>query len=58
MDSDVRNILAYEKVVGSEGTAVLYLDGHAEWVSLEQLEAELAQTGERLGRDLPVEYGE
>ncbi len=45
-----RNVLAYEKVIGDEGTNVLLLDGHVEWMDVESFARALAETEKRLGR--------
>lgn len=56
--SDVRNVLAYEKVLGDEGTNVLFVDGHVEWMDVASFAAALRSTYERLNRmdELPPEY--
>lgn len=53
--SDPRNVLAYERIVGDEGTNVLFLDGHVEFMKLPAFEAALRATAERLGRPLEAE---
>ena len=54
---DARNIVAYERIIGDEGTNVLFLDGHVEWMKLEDLKRALQATYERLGRadEIPTE---
>jgi hypothetical protein len=49
---DSKNVLAYEKpeTHGYAGTLVLFMDGHVDWMTMEQLEDVLAKTHERLGR--------
>jgi prepilin-type processing-associated H-X9-DG protein len=49
--SDVRNILAYERIFDDEGTNALHVDGHVEWMSIERFKQELSQTYQRLGRE-------
>lgn len=58
--ADVRNVLAYERVGGEEGTCVLFVDGHVEWLKLPEFRAALRDTYRRLGRpdDLPREFRE
>lgn len=48
-------VLAYEKPVNHdhEGTNVLYLDSHVEWVKMDRLRRDLERTYERLGREMP-----
>lgn len=48
---DSQNVVAYERIIGSEGTNVLFLDSHVEWVSLPRLRVLLEQTYARLGRE-------
>lgn len=48
---DMRNVLAYERVIGSEGTNVLFLDSHVEWMTLDRFKQALIDTYERLGRE-------
>jgi hypothetical protein len=55
-NDDIRNVLAYERFVGDEGTAVLYLDGHVEWLSEWEARDEIRATYERLGREVPEEF--
>jgi len=54
---DVRNIVAYERIIGDEGTNVLFLDGHVEWMKLDAFKRALQATYERLGRadEMPAE---
>ena len=55
--NDPRNVLAYDNPAGlqaNDGVNVLYVDGHVQFVPLDELDAELIQTKERLGRKLPV----
>ena len=49
--NDPRNVLAYERIIGDEGTSVLFLDGHAEWMKLEPFKQALLETYQRLGRE-------
>lgn len=57
---DPGNILAYEKVIGSEGTNVLFIDGRVEWMELADFERALRETYKRLGREeeIPPQYRE
>jgi prepilin-type processing-associated H-X9-DG protein len=48
--ADARNIVAYERVIGDEGTNVLFSDGHVEWMKLDAFKRALQATYERLGR--------
>jgi len=48
---DVRNILAYERIIGKEGTNVLFLDGHVQWMRLDGFKQALLKTYERLARE-------
>ncbi|MBN2445473.1 MAG: hypothetical protein JXO22_02015, partial [Phycisphaerae bacterium] len=59
-NDDARNILAYERPLGDEGTAVVYLDGHAEWVDTWRFGEDLRGTYKRLDREdeIPEEYRE
>ncbi len=50
-DADLRNVLAYEKLYGDEGTNVLFVDGHVEWMQVWDFEDALRETYERLGRE-------
>jgi len=54
---DPRNVLAYETPISDEGTSVLFVDGHVEWMRPEPLTAALRATFQRLGRpeELPPE---
>ncbi len=54
---DVHNIVAYERIIGDEGTNVLFLDGHVEWMKLDAFKRALQATYERLGRtdEMPAE---
>lgn len=58
IDDDVRNVLGYEMLYGDEGTAVLFLDGHVQWMREGDFRTVLAATASRLGRELEVVYGE
>lgn len=49
--SDARNIVAYERVIGDEGTNALFLDGHVEWLKLDRFKQVLLETYQRLGRE-------
>lgn len=48
---DPRNIVAYERIIGDEGTNVLFVDGHVEWMSLDRFKQALLETYQRLGRE-------
>lgn len=52
---DARNILAYENPENydNEGTAVLFVDSHVEFMPLEAFREALEDTYRRLGRDMP-----
>ncbi len=51
---DPGNIIAYENPVFlSEGTNVLYLDGHTVWVRPDEFLRDLEATYKRLGREMP-----
>lgn len=57
-DSDARNILAYERIYDDDGTLVLFVDGHAEFIKpLETFKKALLDTYTRLGRqdEIPPE---
>lgn len=60
VDFNARNVLAYERVIGHEGTNVLFADGHVEWMHLVAFRDAVRGTYERLGRsdDLPGEFRE
>ncbi len=47
---DARNVVAYERVIGDEGTSVLFLDGHVEWMTLDRFKQALIDTYQRLDR--------
>jgi prepilin-type processing-associated H-X9-DG protein len=49
--TDARNVIAYERVMGKEGTNVLFLDGHVEWMKLGDFKAALLKTYQRLDRE-------
>lgn len=55
-DNAWASVLAYEKLVGNEGTAVAFLDGHVEWVKMDRLKPLMKETYKRLGKDLPAEF--
>jgi prepilin-type processing-associated H-X9-DG protein len=57
-ESRPTNILAYERLIGDEGTNVLFIDGHVEWMKVEAFRSALRETYERLNRaaDLPKEF--
>lgn len=57
-DSNPRNVLAYERVIDAEGTNVLFLDGHVEWMKLEPFKQALRETYRRLNREseIPAEF--
>lgn len=50
-------VLAYENIVDDEGTNVLWLDAHVEWIKLDDFKRRLHQTYVALGREaeLPPE---
>jgi prepilin-type processing-associated H-X9-DG protein len=48
---DPRNVVAYEKIISDEGTNVLFLDGHVEWMKLDGFKQALVKTYQRLGRE-------
>lgn len=48
--NDPRNVIAHERVMGDEGTNVLFLDGHVEWLPPERFVQALVETYQRLGR--------
>lgn len=48
---DVRNVIAYERLMGDEGTNVLFLDGHVQWISVEAFKRDLLKTYQRLDRE-------
>lgn len=50
-DSDPRNVLAYERVRDDEGTNVLFVDGHVEFMKLPRFKRVLRETYRRLGRE-------
>lgn len=54
-DMNVRNILAYEKLedFNNEGTNVLFLDSHVEYMTKDAFDKALAETLKRLGREAP-----
>ena len=45
--SNPRNVLAYELVIGEEGTNVLFIDGHVEWLRPAEFERVLQESYER-----------
>ena len=53
-DSDPRNVLAYERMLDGEGTNVLFVDGHVEWLRPDDFAQRLTDTYARLGRDAEV----
>jgi len=55
--NDVRNVVVYERIIGDEGTNVLFLDAHVEWMKLNEFKRALQATYERLGRadEMPAE---
>lgn len=57
-DDDFRNVLAYEQITGDEGTNVVFLDGHVEWMRMPALKRALRETYARLEREeeLPGEF--
>jgi prepilin-type processing-associated H-X9-DG protein len=59
-DSDPRNVLGYERPFGDEGTNALFVDGHVEWLKLEEFKRALRETYRRLEREdqLPSEFRE
>jgi len=46
-----RTVLAYERVTDSEGTNVLFLDSHVEWMKLPRFAEVLRETYKSLGRE-------
>ncbi|MCG3132157.1 MAG: hypothetical protein FLDDKLPJ_02989 [Phycisphaerae bacterium] len=56
MNADARNVLAYEKVIGHEGTSVLFCDTHVEWLKPEVFRKVVADTYKRLNRPVPPEF--
>ncbi len=48
--SDPRNVLVYESVLGDEGTSVLFVDGHSEWMKRDGFQQALDATYQRLGK--------
>jgi prepilin-type processing-associated H-X9-DG protein len=53
-DSKPNYVLAYENPEYlSEGTNVLYVDGHVQWMKPEEFKAALAETYQRLGKPVP-----
>ena len=54
--ADPRNVLAYERVFGDEGTNVLFMDGHVEWMKLDNFKKAVRETYQRLGRELPADF--
>lgn len=57
---DQRNVLAYERVFSPEGTNVVFVDGHVEWLRLDDFRTQLRETYQRLKREneLPAEFAE
>jgi len=51
ISSDPANVVAYERVIGDEGTNVLYVDGHVAWLRIDAFKQALAATYQRLGRE-------
>ncbi len=50
--SDARNILAYERIYDDEGTVVLFVDDHVEFMKpIEMFKKALLETYIRLGRE-------
>lgn len=58
--ADPRNVLAYEPPRDDEGTNLLFVDGHAEWMSIDKALQAIQETYRRLGRadDAPARLGE
>lgn len=58
--SDPQNVLAYERQADEEGTNVLFVDGHAEWIPGWRLADVIRATFRRLNREseLPAEFRE
>jgi hypothetical protein len=55
VDTEPRNILAYENPAYlSEGTTVLFGDGHVQWMKPEEFKKSLAETYQRLGKPMPA----
>lgn len=59
-NSDPRNVLAYERLEGQEGTNLLFCDGHVEWQRPEAMRKSIRETYRRLQREqeLPREFRE
>jgi prepilin-type processing-associated H-X9-DG protein len=57
-DAKPNNVLAYERLLDEEGTNVLFVDGHVEWLRPDAFRAAVRETYRRLGRmaDLPTEF--
>ena len=56
--ADPRNVLAYERVRNDEGTNVLFLDGHADFMAIDEFKRTLQETYRRLDREteIPPEF--
>lgn len=54
-----QNVLAYEQVFGNEGTSVLFVDGHVQWMKIKEFRGAVRETYKRLGREneVPREFG-
>jgi prepilin-type processing-associated H-X9-DG protein len=60
LESHGRNVIMYEEVVDDEGTNVLFVDGHVEFMKFPFFQQTLRATYHRLGRDdeIPAEFRE
>jgi prepilin-type processing-associated H-X9-DG protein len=54
MGDDPRNVLAYERFQGDEGTNLLFLDGHVEWQKLDEARRMIRATYQRLQREAEI----
>lgn len=57
---DESNVLAFEWLHSREGTTVLFLDGHVEWLPLDEAKRAVRETYRRLDREdeIPVDFRE
>jgi prepilin-type processing-associated H-X9-DG protein len=57
---DESNVLAFEWLHSREGTMVLFLDGHVEWLPLDEAKRAVRETYRRLDREdeIPVDFRE
>lgn len=56
--ADPRNVLVYERVFCDEGTNVLFLDGHVQWMKVDDFKAAVRETYRRLDRKPPADFDE